>query len=41
MTEISGNRLITSGMTGPEKEAAATVEITVGILKSLGAFAKT
>jgi hypothetical protein len=41
MPEISGNRPVTSGMNGPKNEDAATVEITVGILKILAAFAST
>jgi hypothetical protein len=36
-----GKRPVTSGMKGPENEAAAIVEITVGVLKSLADFANT
>ena len=32
---------MTSGMNGPEKLSAATVEMTVGILNSFAAFART
>src|ERR1700749_4483155 len=40
ITSCLGKSSMTSGMNGPENESLATVEITVGILKSLAALAR-